>query len=186
MERRCFVRQPAPATNPLPFTPAVTATNRYGKYRSLFGNSAGSALGRQTADNGGRLLPLPLPIDMVRFAHGLGGLMQAFLAYEFLRAIRKVPARQGWRNIDSQAQRALIFSIRRAGVYQCLFQTFKAYYRTMMALYHGGFAIPVGLAEITGYDNSILFCTLHGAIPKCETQREPWRKSRLFVILGLV
>jgi hypothetical protein len=106
---------------------------------------------------------------MFSFAHGLGGLMQAFLTDQFLRAAGKVPAGQGGWNIDSQAQFTLIFALRCAGFHQCFFQTFQAYYRAMMAFNHGGLAIPVGLAEITGYDNPILFCTLHGAIPKCET-----------------
>ena len=109
--------------------------------------------------------PFPRPIHMLGFAHGLCGLMQTFLTNQFFRPAGKVPTGQGWRNVNSQAQRALIFSFPHAGFNQCLFQTFQAYYRAVMAFNHGGLAIPIGLAEITGYDNAILFCTLHETIP---------------------
>ncbi len=65
-----------------------------------------------------------------------------------------------------------------------------------MSFNHGGLAIPIGLAEITGYNNAILFGTLHGTIPKCETnlgalsrpqirvdKHQPWRTSPIFGIL---
>ena len=70
----------------------------------------------------------PCPVYMFSFAHGLGGLMQTFLTDQFFRAIGKVPARQGGRDIDSQAQGALIFSFPRDRFLQRLFQAFQTYH----------------------------------------------------------
>ena len=103
---------------------------------------------------------------MLGFAHGLCGLMQTFLTDQLFRAVGKMPTGQRWRDIDSQAQGALIFPFPRARFFQRLFQAFQAYHRAVMAFNHGGLAIPIGLAEITGYDNAILFGTLHEPIPK--------------------